>query len=84
MSNETYECPICLHINHSSRYHCATCGTIPERYSVLHAPAVFKSDDLGIPKLIPVVIAYGARRQEHGHTSKTMMRTVPLDYYASE
>jgi hypothetical protein len=29
----TYECSICLDINHVSRLHCKSCGTTPAQYS---------------------------------------------------
>ena len=77
-----YECVICLNVNHASRYQCSTCGTIPAQYSILAKPARFISHDFTIA-CISVVVAFGARRQEHGHTTKSQMRTVPLDYYAS-
>lgn len=83
MSKElSYKCDICLSVNHVSRFHCQHCGTIPERYSVLKTPARFMSDDLGIPKLIPVCVARGADRVENHHTSRSYLRTVPMDYYA--
>ena len=82
MINKTYHCEICHSVNHISRFHCQHCGTIPERYSVLGSPARFIRDELDIPKLISVVVAVGAERLDRSRTVKTLMRTVPLDYYA--
>lgn len=78
----TYECAICLNVNHASRYQCSTCGTIPAQYSVLAKPAKRCEPDATFA-LITVVIAHGAERAEHGHTHKVYFRTVPADYYAS-
>ena len=81
----TYECRICLNINHVSRFQCQTCGTIPECYSVLKTPlkySAFTSTESFA--LVTVVVAYGADRAEHHKTSRSYLRTVPVDYYASE
>lgn len=77
----TYECNICLNVNHASRLHCSTCGTIPAQYSILKVPARLSGDYFG--QYISVVVAFGADRAEHHRNSKSYMRTVPLDYYAS-
>lgn len=79
----TYECAICLNINHNSHFHCSTCGTIPAKYSVLNVPARFVPIVADEPiRMIGVVVARGADRAEHHHTTRTYMRTVPADYYA--
>lgn len=86
MTSNTYECTICLNINHASKLHCSCCGTIPEQYSVLRVPTrLFVEEDLSVPQpLVPVVIARGADRAEHHKTSRVYLRTVPVDYYATE
>ena len=85
----TYECAICLNVNHASKLACSTCGTIPARYSVSGRPesAVcnfnWQYGGWGIgSRRIEVVVAHGADRAEHHHTTRSYMRTVPLDYYA--
>lgn len=82
--NKTYECEICLNINHISHFHCSTCGTIPKDYSVINSPARFVTDELGLPRIIAVVIARGADRAEWHRTMRTNLRTVKADYYATE
>jgi hypothetical protein len=88
MTTNTYECNICLNINHATKLHCSTCGTIPTQYSVIGVPArlqvglmfpIYTSD-----RLTPVVIAKGADRAEHHKTSRVYLRTVKADYYATE
>lgn len=87
VSNVTYECEICLNINHASKLHCSTCGTTPKQYSILGMPS--KATDgwsfatMGLEWHIPVVIARGADRVEWHHTSRVYLRTVPADYYAT-
>lgn len=81
-----YECEICLNINHASKLHCSTCGTIPKQYSMLHAPArmvTYETWCMNAQPMISVVIARGADRVEWHHTSRSYLRTVPMDYYAS-
>lgn len=84
MENKTYECAICFNINHISKFHCSTCNTIPSCYSVINSPAIFHYDELGLPHLIPVVIAHGADRAEWHRASRAYLRTVKVDYYAAE
>ena len=80
----TYECSICLNVNHVSHFHCSTCGTIPKQYSVLNAPARFIAESVDdVPHIISVVVAFGADRAEHHRTVRTYLRTVESDYYAS-
>ena len=76
----TYECVICLSINHSSKLTCSTCGTIPAQYSILGVPAV-QVNHIS-PAYIPTVVAIGVGRANYSHASKTPMRTVRVDYYA--
>ena len=78
----TYDCSICLNINHASRLHCRTCGTIPAMYSPITIPARFVVDAEDY-HFISSVVAHGADRAEHHKTSRSYLRTVPLDYYAS-
>lgn len=80
MTSNTYACEICHTVNHAVRLQCKTCGTIPARYSLLNRPSIL-SDDL-LPHFIEVVVAFGCDRVEHHHTSRSYMRTVPMDYYA--
>lgn len=82
----TYECAICLNVNHASKLHCSTCGTVPAKYSVLSVPTrMLSHEDHGFigDWLIPVVVARGADRAEHHHTTRVYLRTVKADYYAS-
>jgi hypothetical protein len=82
----TYECEICLTINHNCRFQCQNCGTIPARYSVTRKPlssARFQSARSEF-SLVEVVIAFGADRAEHHRTVRTYLRTVKADYYATE
>ena len=78
----TYECVICLNTNHASKLHCSTCGAVPAHYSMLGATTRIIEDDL-FTRFIPFVVAFGADRAEHHHTTKSYLRTVKLDYYAS-
>lgn len=79
----TYECSICYGVNHASRLTCQHCGTIPACYSILRQPsrqfAGFSGDSY-----ITVHVAFGAERQSSHRTIKRAIRTVPLDYYATE
>ena len=75
----TYDCSICLHVNHAKRLHCETCGTVPAAYSLLGQPAHYLDDG----SIVAVVVAYGAERLESRRAHKVYFRTVPLDYYAS-
>lgn len=81
----TYECSICLHINHVAHLHCSTCGTIPARYSVLGiASRQLEHNSHGYVGswMIESVRAHGAQSIEQRHSSRSNLRTVPLDYYA--
>jgi len=86
VSNVTYECEICLNINHASKLHCSTCGTTPKQYSIFGIPVNFTNRDNfeEVPHFVPVVIAKGADRVEWHHTSRVYLRTVKADYYATE
>ena len=81
MTTKTYECVICLNINSAVRLQCCTCGTIPVQYSPIRVPSAYRPD--AMRAFIPVVIARGADRTEHHHNTKTYLRTVKLDYYAT-
>ena len=80
----TYTCEICLAVNANMRFHCRCCGTIPAKYSILHKPTKEWSGQCNMFALVPVVIARGADRVERHHTSRSYLRTVPMDYYATE
>lgn len=84
--SKTYECSICYGVNHVSKIHCSTCGTIPAMYSLSHAPARLVATDLGnmINGFISVVAAIGVDRTERHCYAKCYLRTVPADYYASK
>jgi hypothetical protein len=89
--SNTYECEICHGINHVNRYHCQTCDTIPTRYSWLRKPirerlntTVAFSPMETIRPVIEVYVAFGVERQASRRTIKRTIRTVPLDYYATE
>jgi len=80
----TYECEICLSINHAIRFQCQNCGTIPAVYSVTHKPLKGSTISPGASfALVEVIVAYGADRAEHHRTVRTYLRTVKADYYAS-
>ena len=86
MEDKTYECTICKEINHVSRLHCKSCGTIPACYSILNAPAK-QTDNLDMYSTwnsgyISVLVAWGAERQVSRRTIKRTARTVQMDYYA--
>lgn len=79
----TYECAICLNINHVSKLHCSTCGTIPKQYSIIGAAAVQKTEpEIGVSYFDEVLLARGYDRAEWHHNAKVYFRTVPTDYYA--
>lgn len=82
----TYECPICYAVNHQSRTHCSSCGTIPSHWSVTKQPSRLLSENLGdmINGFLSVVSAIGCDRIERHRTIKVRLRTVPVDYYAGE
>lgn len=80
----TYECKICLNINHVSRFQCQTCATIPALYSVNGKPLKYSAFISAAFTIVPVIVARGADRAEHHKTSRSYLRTVPADYYASE
>lgn len=77
MTKTTYTCSICHEVNHSARLHCKACGTIPKQYSPIAKPAKETGD-----YFTAVLVAFGAERQDIGHTCKRLLRTVPMDYYA--
>ena len=93
MTNDRlYECSICKHINHVSRFHCQTCGTIPAQYSWLGKPTRDREDtfygvspqgDALTATQIEVFVAFGAERIGFSHATKVQLRTVPMDYYAT-
>ena len=74
----TYECVICLSINHASRLHCQHCGTIPARYSMIGREAKPASHCW----YIPVIAAFGVSRASQRRSSRVYFRTVRADYYA--
>ncbi len=71
-----YECAICKSLNHVSRVHCATCGTIPSRYSILGKPmdASYSRES---------VAAIGCKRAAQHH-QRLRLWTVETTYYAQE
>lgn len=69
-----YECVICKSLNHATRIHCRSCGTIPAMYSILGKPEA--SD-----RHCEAVVAFGAVRAAQHH-QRLFMRTVQFDYYA--
>jgi len=71
----TYECKVCYELNHSSRLHCKTCGTIPACYSLT-------GEDCNAI-LIPVKTAKGVDRSSNHKGQRLYLRTVAADYYAS-
>jgi len=77
----TYECTICLQINHAVKMHCSTCGAVPAIYSFTGKPlkGVYENDS---SIQIEVFVAQGAIRQGKERTSKVYFRTVPADYYS--
>lgn len=77
----TYECAICLNVNHNVKLHCSTCGAVPAKYSPIKTTAIERSGSINY--FVPFVIARGADRAEWHRTSRSYLRTVPLDYYAS-
>jgi hypothetical protein len=70
----TYECSICHDINHVSRLHCKTCGTIPAIYSIIGRPASSQLEG------IEVVSAVASERP----ATRIHLRTVTLDYYGEK
>ena len=74
-----YECVICKQLNHASRFHCQSCGTIPAMYSFFRVP--LRGSQNGYQASIPVACARGIDRNDV-HFSRVFMRTVPFDYYA--
>jgi len=72
--NNTYECSICLSLNHSTRFQCKVCGTIPTQYSWRRVPINYR--------LVPVVVAAGVYRASQHNTQRVNLRTVSHDYYA--
>lgn len=70
----TYECAICRNVNSTIKHHCSTCGTVPVMYSATRIAC----NEAGTE----VVKAHGAELQTRYRAAKSMMRTVPLDYYA--
>lgn len=81
--SKTFECEICNGVNHVSRLTCKHCGTIPKQYSILRKPSRQYAGYTG-ESYIAVYVAFGAERQASHRTIKRQIRTVPLDYYATE
>jgi hypothetical protein len=87
---KTYECKVCWNVNHVSRLHCATCGTIPAQYSWKGQPIRERENTITsfnpetLSATIDVLVAFGCERQTRLRTVKHMLRTVPMDYYAAE
>ena len=82
MKPMTYECSICLSVNHASKLHCSTCGTIPAQYSMLGRPSKMVE---GIENfdLIETIVAFGAERLTAHHAKRISgFRTVTATYYA--
>src|SRR5882672_127736 len=77
---KTYECVICLSVNHASRLHCQHCGTIPAMYSLIGSAAKPASHCW----YIPVVAAFGCSRASQRRASRIHFRTVSATYYAPE
>lgn len=75
----SFECEICLHVNHAMRYHCSTCGTVPTRYSPTHGPISITEYSV-----LPVVRAHGCQSIERWHFVKVNLRTCALTEFASE
>lgn len=79
----TYECSICLNVNHASKLHCSTCGTTPAKYSVSGKPERQELSESGaVNYAIEAVLAKGHDRAEWHRTSRVYLRTVKADYYA--
>lgn len=78
-----YECEICHGINFASRIHCQYCDTIPAKYSLIGKPAVIRENEL-VAQFVEVHNAFGVQRQNITRHVKHAIRTVPMDYYASE
>jgi len=68
----TYECSICHDINHVSRLHCKTCGTVPAMYSIIGRPSNLNGAE-----------TVSAVRTERPAT-KVRLQTVTLDYYGEK
>lgn len=80
----TYECAICLNINHVSRLHCRTCGTIPANYSPTGTTASparqIDRDDYQYVWFNQTLVARGADRTEHHRNVRVNLRTALADY----
>lgn len=76
-----YECCICYSLNHSSRIHCQTCGTIPAMYSVTGKPMVW-TDGEAINYQREVVAAIGCVRSSQHYQARYKLETKELTYYA--
>ena len=77
----TYDCKVCHSVNHARRLSCQACGTIPAVYSILRKESVIK-ETADYTSFIEVTVAFGAERSDRFRTTKSYLRTVPLDYYA--
>lgn len=77
----TYDCVICLSINHASRLHCQHCGTIPTMYSVLHCPTITREHN-SFSVFIPIASAIGCQRASMRRASRQNLFTVAIDKYA--
>lgn len=76
----TYECAICLNINHVSRGSCSACGTIPANYSMIGLPTKVMNSELSLKFFTPVVVARGADRTEQHRNVRVNLRTALADY----
>lgn len=87
----SYECQICHGINHLAKMHCGTCGAYPAMYSMLTGQTAIEKyyynsvdgEDWTIAHYLPINAVRGCERQRGRRTIKRVIRTVPLDYYAT-
>ena len=75
-----YECVICLSLNSTKRLHCRACGSIPAMYSPIPEVTVIETEDC----YREIVRLSGAQSIERWHFTRLNLKTVSLDYYASE
>lgn len=91
----TYVCSICDAINAGVKFSCSCCGAIPRKYSwngkiirrrvyVWDGVASGLEDVTTVTSSVEVVKAHGAELQTRYRAVKHSIRTVPMDYYASE
>lgn len=91
-----YTCLICHALNHASRLHCQACGTIPAMYSITgfscksegperhSGPGEFHAYSSSGFAYVPSVSAIGVVRTGEERIQRVSLRTVPIDYYATE